>query len=84
MLKSVNDWKMGLDKAAASDTILYHTSFEFEGAMAYNKLPETIRSITTIQAFRRVMAHVKVLDFCKFLQKMSFFLPYKLVEIFNV
>ena len=40
-------------------TQYYHTSFEFEGAMAYNKLPETIRSITTVQAFRRVMAHVK-------------------------
>ena len=32
----------------------YHTSFEFEGAVAYKK-PETI---TTIQAFRRVIAHI--------------------------
>ena len=36
-------------------TQYYHTSFEFKGAMAYNKLPETI---TTKQAFRRAIAHI--------------------------
>ena len=36
----------------------YHTSFEFQGAVAYNKLPETIRSLATIQAFRRAIAHI--------------------------
>jgi len=30
----------------------YYTSFEFKGAMAYNRLPETIRSLLNRQAFR--------------------------------
>ena len=30
----------------------YHTSFEFQGEVAYNKLSESIRSLATIQVFR--------------------------------
>jgi len=33
----------------------YHSSFEFQGAMAYNRLPETIRSLSNRQAFRRAI-----------------------------
>jgi len=34
----------------------YHSSFEFQGAMAYNRLPETIRSLSNRQVFRRAIA----------------------------
>ena len=36
----------------------YHTSFEFQGAMAYNRLPETVRSLPNVQAFRQAIAHL--------------------------